>query len=72
MHAARVAAKIRRDLGTEVDMVHGRYGEYKVLVDGETVIDGGARVILGVVPSGKKVVEAVRTRLRPQGQTKSV
>lgn len=53
-------------------MVHGRYGEYKVLVDGETVIDGGARVILGVVPSGKKVVEAVRARLRPEGQNKSV
>lgn len=72
MHAARVAAKIRRDLGTEVDMVHGHYGEYKVLVDGKTVVDGGARVILGVVPSGKKVVEAVRARLRAEGQNTSV
>lgn len=53
-------------------MVHGRYGEYKVLVDGETVIDGGARVIVGVMPSGEKVVEAVRARLRPEGQNKSV
>ena len=45
-------------------MIHGRYGEYKVLVDGETVIDGGALVTLGVVPASKKVVDAVRARLR--------
>ena len=44
-------------------MVHGRYGEYKVLVDGETVIDGGALAALGVVPSDAKVVKAVRARL---------
>ncbi len=44
-------------------MVHGRYGEYKVLVDGETVIDGGALAVLGVGPSGRAVVEAVRARL---------
>lgn len=58
-----MAARIRRELRTEVDMVRGRYGEYKVLVDGETVIDGGALAVLGVLPSGRKVVEAVRTRL---------
>jgi hypothetical protein len=52
-----------------VDAVHGRYGEYKVLVDGDTVIDGGAFVVLGVVPSARKVLEAVRARLasRPIG-----
>ena len=61
-----MAARIRRELQTEVDMVHGRYGEYKVLVDGETVVDGGALVILGVFPSGQKVVEAVRQRLLPR------
>jgi peptidyl-tRNA hydrolase len=58
-----VAAKLRRDLGIEVEMVHGAYGEYKVLVDGETVIDGGALTILGIVPTGRKVVDAVRTHL---------
>ena len=46
-------------------MVHGRYGEYKILVDGETVIDGGPLALLGVLPSGRKVVEAVRQRLLP-------
>jgi len=58
-----VAAKLRRDLGIDVDMIHGSYAEYKVLVDGETVIDGGALTALGVVPTGRKVVEAVRARL---------
>lgn len=58
-----MAARLRRELGIEVDAVHGRYGEYKVLVDGDTVIDGGALTALGVVPSGKKVVQAVRARL---------
>jgi hypothetical protein len=44
-------------------MVHGHYGEFKVLVDGETVIDGGALAALGVLPSGRKVLDAVRNRL---------
>lgn len=44
-------------------MIHGSYAEYKVLVDGETVIDGGALTALGVVPTGGKVVDAVRARL---------
>jgi hypothetical protein len=58
-----VAAKLRRELQIDVDTEHGRYGEYKVLVDGETVIDGGALVVLGVVPSARKIVTAVRARL---------
>jgi hypothetical protein len=58
-----VAAKLRRELQIDVDTEHGRYGEYKVLVDGETVIDGGALVVLGVVPSSRKIVTAVRARL---------
>ena len=58
-----MAARLRRELGTEVEMVHGRYGEFKVLVDGETVIDAGALAALGVLPSGPKVVKAVRARL---------
>ena len=58
-----MAARLRRDLKIEVEMEHGRYAEYKVLVDGETVIDGGALAALGVVPSGRKVVEAIKARL---------
>ncbi len=58
-----MAARLRRELRTDVDMVRGHYGEYKVLVDGETVIEGGLLAGLGVLPSGKKVVEVVRARL---------
>jgi hypothetical protein len=63
LHAVRVAARLRRELGIEVETVHGNYGEYKVLVDGEPVIDGGKWGALGVLPSGKKVVATVRARL---------
>lgn len=58
-----MAARIRRDVGADVDMVHGRYGEFKVLVDGDVVVDAGAKAVLGVLPSGKKVVDAVKARL---------
>lgn len=58
-----MAARLRRELGIEVDTIHGHYGEYKVLVDDETVVDGGAMVILGVMPPARKTVEAVRARL---------
>jgi hypothetical protein len=58
-----VAARLRRELGVDVEMIRGNYGEFKVLVDGEAVIDGGALAALGVLPSGRKVVAAVRARL---------
>lgn len=54
---------MRRELKTDVDMVHGHYGEFKVLVDGEVVIDGGALGFMGLLPSGKQVMEAVKARL---------
>jgi hypothetical protein len=58
-----VAAKLRRELQIDVDTEHGRYGEYKILVDGEVVVDGGALAVLGVLPSARKTVSAVRDRL---------
>lgn len=58
-----MAARLRRELRTDVEMVRGRYGEFKVLVDGDTVVDGGALAALGVLPSGRKVLEAVRAKL---------
>jgi hypothetical protein len=58
-----VAARLRRELGIEVDAVRGHYGEYKVLVDGDVVVDGGALVILGVMPSARDTVAKVRARL---------
>ena len=44
-------------------MVHGRYSEFKVLVDGREVIDGGALTALGIMPSRRKVLEVVRASL---------
>ena len=44
-------------------MVHGGYGEFTVLVDGETLVDGGALAALGVLPSAARVVKAVKERL---------
>jgi hypothetical protein len=58
-----VAARLRRELSLEVDMIRGRYGEYKVLVDGAVVVDGGPLVILGLMPSSRKIVDTVRERL---------
>jgi hypothetical protein len=58
-----VAARIRRELKTEVEMVRGHFGVFQVLVDDELVVDGGALAALAVLPSGRKVVEAVRARL---------
>ena len=58
-----MAAKIEREVSVDVDMVHGRYGEYKVLVDGKTVVDAGAKAIIGIIPSGGEVVAAVKASL---------
>ena len=46
-----------------MDLVKGHYGEFKVLVDGNVVIDGGAMTVLGVLPTGRKVVDTVRARM---------
>ena len=54
---------MRRELGIEVEMIRGQYGEYKVMVDGETVVDGGPLVVIGVMPPARKTVERVRERL---------
>jgi hypothetical protein len=63
LHAVRVAARLRRELQIQVDTEHGRYGEYKVLVDGEIVVDGGALAAIGILPPARKTVSAVRDRL---------
>jgi hypothetical protein len=46
-------------------MVHGRYGQFLVLVDGKVVVDGGALAALGVLPSVRATVAAVRAALTP-------
>ena len=66
-----MAARLRRELGIEVDTIRGHYGEYKVLVDGNTVIDGGPTVVLGLLPSARTVVDKVRARLAPGSSSSS-
>ncbi len=58
-----MAARLRRELKADVEMIRGHYGEFKVLVDGDTVVDGGAAAFLGVLPSGSKVMTKVRERM---------
>ena len=58
-----MAARIKRELHVDVDKIKGHYGEYKILVDGETIFDGGATALLGILASGKKVVDAVQRKL---------
>jgi len=41
-------------------MVHGRYGELTVLVDGAPVVRSGWGAFVGVLPSVSAIVEAVR------------
>jgi len=45
-------------------MVNGRYGEFKVLVDGEVVAQSGTLGFLGVLPSVGSVLAAVRNRVK--------
>jgi len=58
-----VAARLRRELKSDVEMIKGRYGEFKVLVDGQTIVDAGPLAALGVLPSGRTVVDAVKAKL---------
>ena len=62
-----MAARLSRELQTDVDMIKGRYGQFKVAVDGQTVIDGGTAAFLGVLPSRAKIVAAVKERLAQGG-----
>jgi hypothetical protein len=66
LHAVRVAARLRRELGVEVKMMRGHYGEFKVLVDDVPVVDAGALAIVGLLPSGRKVVNTVRAHLNKE------
>ena len=60
-----MAARIHKELGVEVETRHGRYGEYRVVVDGETVVDGGLKVAIGLMPPANNTVALVRERLAP-------
>lgn len=68
IQAARAAAEIRDELGEEVELENGHYGEFKVFVDGKEVVSGGALAFLGVLPSVDEVRDAVAAEL-PEAKT---
>lgn len=68
IQAARVAAELRRRLGpdVEVETEDGHYGEFRVRVDGQEVLNAGPLAFLGVLPTVRTVrelVEAHQARL---------
>ena len=73
IQAARAAAFLRKELGVDPGLVEGHYGELSVQVDGEEVINGGALAFLGVLPSLRRIRDAVAAKLdaRAGGPTSS-
>ena len=63
IQAARAATFLRKELGVDAELVEGHYGELSVLVDGEEVINGGALAFLGVLPSLRRIRDAVAAKL---------
>ncbi len=63
IQAARVSAKAREELGVEVELVEGGYGELTVLVDDEAIVRAGTLRWFGVLPSMGKVLKRLRERL---------
>jgi len=59
-----VAARIRKELGVEVEEVAGGYGEFTLLVDGEPVCRANpVATAMAILPPAGELVEAVRARL---------
>ena len=63
IQAARAATFLRKELGVDPILVEGHYGELSVQVDGEEVINGGALAFLGVLPSLRRIRDAVAAKL---------
>ena len=66
IQAARAAAYLRKELGIDAVLVEGHYGELSVQVDGEEVINGGALAFLGVLPSLRRIRDAVAAKVGPR------
>ena len=63
IQAARAATFLRRELGVDPVVVEGHYGELSVEVDGVEVINAGALAFLGVLPSLRRIRDAVAAKL---------
>jgi hypothetical protein len=71
IQATRAAAFLKKELGVVATVVEGRYGELSVLVDGEEVINGGALAFMGVLPSLRKIRDAVAAKMDRQASSDS-
>ncbi len=71
IQAARAAASLKRDLHVEVDVVEGHYGELSVLVDDERVLTAGPLGFLGILPTRRRIREAVEQKLSATGSRDS-
>ena len=58
-----MAARLRSELGVDVEQRSGAYGEFTVLVDDQVVLSSGPLGWAGVLPSYRRVAEAVTARL---------
>ena len=58
-----MAALLKREHGTEPELVHGSYGQFKIDVDGREVLDAGAMAALGVVPTNSRILAVVSNAL---------
>lgn len=59
-----MAARIRKELGVEVEEVPGAYGEFTVLVDGEPIRRGNAvATAFAILPPAREIVAEVKERL---------
>ncbi len=54
---------LRRELKADVEVVGGPYGKFKVELDGKPVLEGGPLAMLGVLPSARTVLDAVRAHI---------
>ena len=66
IQATRAAAFLKKELAIDAVIVDGHYGELSVHVDGEEVINGGALAFLGVLPSLRRIRDAVAAKLGPR------
>jgi hypothetical protein len=73
IQATRAAAFLRKELGVQATVVEGPYGQLSVEVDGKEVINGGALAFLGVLPTLRKIRDAVAAAIaerdRPTGSS---
>lgn len=54
---------MRRELKADVEVVGAPYGKFEVLVDGTPVLVAGSLAALGILPSARVVLDAVRVAL---------